>query len=518
MITAPRNSLLRALAFLLLLVSALPSLRAAATDAARPRNIVFILTDDHRFDAMGFMRHPFLETPHLDSLARDGAHLANAFVTTALCSPSRASILTGLYAHRHGVVDNNNPVRRDLVFFPQLLQGAGYTTGFFGKWHMGGESSAPQRGFDRWVSFHGQGEYWPDRRDADGRVHHPSLPPVPLNVDGQEVPQKGYITDELTDYAVEWMRTVPKDKPFFLYLSHKAVHTNFVPAERHAGRYKDKKLPVPMSRLHHEHAPMWVQNQRNSWHGTDFPYHTDLDIENYYQRYCESLLAVDDSVGRVLEELRARGQLDDTLVVYMGDNGFAFGEHGLIDKRTAYEWSMRVPLLARCPAVIPAGATITALAANIDIAPTLLEAAGAPVPEGLDGRSFWPVLRGEPVKPRTEFLYEYFWERNFPQTPTLHALRGDRYKYVHVHGLWDLDELYDLQEDPGETRNLIFSKEHAPIVRQMNRRLFELLQESEGMAIPLRADSGGANNLRRADGAKPADFPPELIRKTGPKP
>lgn len=489
--------------------------RALSAPASMPRNIVFILTDDHRFDAMGFMRHPFLETPHLDSLARDGAHLANAFVTTALCSPSRASILTGLYAHRHGVVDNNNPVRTDLIFFPELLQRAGYTTGFFGKWHMGGGSSAPQRGFDKWVSFHGQGEYWPDRRGAapDGRAPNTNIPPVQLNVDGREVAQRGYITDELTDYAIEWMRTVPKDRPFFLYLSHKAVHSNFVPAERHAGRYKDKKLPIPLSRFNHEHAPMWVRNQRNSWHGTDFPYHTVLDIERYYQCYCETLLAVDESVGRVLDELRARGQLDDTLVVYMGDNGFGFGEHGLIDKRTAYEWSIRVPLLARCPAAIAPGTRIASLVANIDVAPTLLEAARVPVPRGLDGRSFWPVLRGESAASRTELLYEYFWERNFPQTPTLHALRGDRYKYVHVQGVWDIDELYDLQEDPGETRNLIYSKAHAPIVEQMNHRMFELLEQSDGMAIPLQPDRGAPNNLRRADGAKPADFPPEIIRQ-----
>jgi N-acetylglucosamine-6-sulfatase len=499
-------------------VSVVP--RVFCAPATTPRNIVFILTDDHRFDAMGFMGHPFLETPHLDSLAREGAHFANAFVTTALCSPSRASILTGLYAHRHGVVDNNHPVSADLVFFPQILQRSGYQTGFFGKWHMGGESSGPQRGFDKWVSFRGQGEYWPDRRGT-GRPSPAQASERAvannLNVDGTEVPQAGYITDELTDYALDWLRTLPKEQPFFLYLSHKAVHSDFTPADRHAGRYRDKKLPTPASRLTHEHAPMWVQNQRNSWHGIDFPYHTALDIERYYQRYCETLLAVDENVGRVLDELRARGQLDDTLVVYMGDNGFGFGEHGLIDKRTAYEWSIRVPLLIRCPAVFPGGKTISSLVANIDIAPTLLEAANASPLEGVDGQSFWPILTGDAHEGRTEFLYEYFWERNYPHTPTLHALRGERYKYVHVHGLWDIDELYDLQDDPGETRNLIFSETHAPIAKQMNRRLFELLEQSDGMEIPLRADRGRSSNLRRAEGAEAADFPPELIRKSEPK-
>ena len=235
----------------LLLVGMAFGLCSLIADAAvAPRNIVFILSDDHRYDAMGFMGHPFVETPHLDSLARNGAHFPNAFVTTALCSPSRASILTGLYAHRHGVVDNNNPVRADLVFFPQLLQTAGYKTGFFGKWHMGGDSDAPQRGFDRWVSFRGQGKYWPDNRGGETPK---SGQAVLLNVDGREIPQRGYITDELTDYALEWMKTVPKDRPFFLYLSHKAVHGPSLPAERHAGRYKDRPVPVPASRTHHEH-------------------------------------------------------------------------------------------------------------------------------------------------------------------------------------------------------------------------------------------------------------------------
>ncbi|MGH8019039.1 MAG: sulfatase family protein, partial [Opitutaceae bacterium] len=359
------------------------------TVSRTPRNIVFILTDDHRYDAMGFMGHPCLETPHLDSIARNGVHLSNAFVTTSLCSPSRASILTGLYAHRHGVVDNQHPVRPDLVFFPQLLQRAGYTTGFFGKWHMGGASAEPQRGFDKWVSFRGQGAYWPDRRGRRGA--NSNRPPAELNVDGKVVPQKGYITDELTDYALEWLRGVPKEKPFLLYLSHKAAHSWFVPADRHAGRYEDEPMPMPASFTHHEHAPMWVQNQRNSHHGAEFAYHSDVDQTVYFRRYNETLLAVDDSVGRVLDELRARGQFEDTLVVYMGDNGFGFGEHGLIDKRTAYEWSMRVPMIAQCLAALPAGATVSEIVANIDIAPTLLEAAGVPATLDFDGQSFWPL-------------------------------------------------------------------------------------------------------------------------------
>ena len=187
---------------------------------AQPRNVVFILTDDHRYDAMSFMGHPFMQTPHLDALARDGVHLKNAFVTTSLCSPSRASILTGLYTHKHGVIDNNRLEPQGIVYFPQYLQKAGYATAFMGKWHMGSASDEPRPGFDRWVSFRGQGHY---------------LPPGPnytLNVDGERVRQKGYITDELTDYALDWLKDQkPKEKPFFPYLIHKAVHANFTPAE-----------------------------------------------------------------------------------------------------------------------------------------------------------------------------------------------------------------------------------------------------------------------------------------------
>ena len=470
------------------------SATAAAAGIATPqagskkRNIIFILTDDHRYDALGFLKgQAFLETPHLDSLARDGVHVKNAFVTTALCSPSRASILTGQYAHKHKIVDNNTPIPPGTTYFTQHLQKAGYTTAMMGKWHMGAESDAPQPGFDKWVSFLGQGTYYPSKNG--------------LNIDGRKVPQKGYITDELTDYALEWMDTVPKGKPFFLYLSHKAVHSEFMPAERHKGKFKDAKFVAPPTMATSgdmaRGRPAWVQAQRNSWHGVDFPYHSDLDIAEYYKRYAETLCAVDDSVGRVLEALRRRGELDSTLIVYMGDNGFAFGEHGLIDKRTAYEESMRVPMLARCPELLPRGRTVTPVVANIDIAPTFLSVAGVAKPGDMQGMNFLPVLQGNETAWRDSLLYEYYWERNFPHTPTIHALRGDRFKYIRYHGIWDLDELYDLQEDPLETNNLIENPKSAPIVADMNRRLFETLEQTGGMNMPLYRDKGQSMRRRR---------------------
>ena len=476
-----------------------PSLDLPRTAGATPRNVVFVLVDDLRFDALGFMGHPWLETPHLDALRRSGVQMKNAFVTTALCSPSRASILTGRYAHGHRVVDNNNPVPPGTVFFPQYLQRAGYDTAFIGKWHMGGESDDPQPGFDRWVSFRGQGTYLPGKNG--------------LNVDGRRVPQRGYVTDELTDYAVDWLKGREAGRPFFLYLSHKAVHADFVPAERHKGRYRDRPFTAPETMANtpgnYEGKPMWVKNQRNSWHGVDFPYHSDLDIAEYYRRYAETLLAVDDSMGRLVDLLRARGLLDSTLIMFMGDNGFAFGEHGLIDKRTAYEVSMRVPLVV-AGGGLPAGTTVEQVVANIDIAPTILEAAGL-VPPAADGRSFLPLARGERRPWRDTLLYEYYWERNFPHTPAMHALRGARYKYIRYYGLWDTDELYDLQEDPHERRNLIRDPAHQERVRTLNADLFRTLGETGGMYIPLAPDRGGSQNLRRPGGAAGAEFPPYLF-------
>lgn len=492
------------------------TVQSPQVSTAERRNVIFVLVDDLRFDMLGATGHPWIETPNLDALAKSGVQLRNAFVTTALCSPSRASILTGQYAHRHRVVDNNNPVPPGTTFFPQYLQKAGYDTAFIGKWHMGGESDAPQPGFDRWVSFRGQGTYLPNKNG--------------LNIDGRPVPQRGYITDELTDYALDWLKGRSASRPFFLYLSHKAVHAEFVPADRHKGRYSAKPFTPPKTMAdtpeNYDGKPMWVRNQRNSWHGVDFPYHSDLDIAEYYRRYAETLLAVDDSMGRIVTLLRERGLLDSTIVMFMGDNGFAFGEHGLIDKRTAYEASMRVPLLMSGGG-LPAGTFVDEVVANIDIAPTILDVAGiapadnvsggqkSPTPargaERMDGTSFLPLAQGKRLPWRDTLLYEYYWERNFPHTPAMHALRGAQYKYIRYYGIWDTDELYDLRVDPLETRNLIRDPAHREVVTRLSDDLFKTLEATGGMYIPLAPDRGGSQNLRRREGSKAADFPPYMF-------
>lgn len=472
---------------------------------AKPRNVVFILTDDHRYDAMSFMGHPLARTPHMDAMAGNGVHLKNALVTTSLCSPSRASILTGLYTFRHRVIDNQRPIPAGTLYFPQYLQKAGYATAFIGKWHMGGESDDPKPGFDHWISFRGQGHY---------------LPPTPdytLNVNGQRVKQKGYITDELTDYAIDWLKEQkPSEKPFFLYLSHKAVHANFTPAERHKGSLSDRSFERPVTDPAPEraaHRPRWLQDQRNSWHGADFPYHSELDIQQYYRNYCEALSGVDDGIGRIMDQLKAMGVHDETIVIYMGDNGFMFGEHGLIDKRVAYEASIRVPMIMQCPDLFKGGTVVEEVVANIDIAPTVLQAMGLKAPAHFDGLSFLPLAQGLPTPWREHFLYVYYWEKNFPQSPTVFSLRGDRYKYITYYGLWDADELFDLQNDPHEQQNLLYNPEFIPIAREMEAKLYETMAELGGMEIPLNAPRGNSSNKRLAPrgGQQSADFPGPLV-------
>ncbi|EDM26983.1 mucin-desulfating sulfatase (N-acetylglucosamine-6-sulfatase) [Lentisphaera araneosa HTCC2155] len=473
-------------------------------------NIVFFLTDDHRFDALGFMGHPFLKTPHLDKLAAQGAHMKNAFVTTSLCSPSRASILTGKYAHSHGVIDNYNDVDPTLLFFPQYLQKVGYETGFIGKWHMG-DSNEPQRGFDHWAAFRGQGTYYADGHGASRVV--PQNNYDGYNVNGKKVPQLGYITDELTDMSIDWLNNrKQKEKPFFMYVSHKGVHSDFVARDEDRGIYKDKPWTPPSTYANtpenRKNKPMWLINQRNSRHGSDYGYNLEnFDVTFYFKRYSEALIPIDDAVGRTIEHLRKMGELDNTLFVYMGDNGFQFGEQGLIDKRTAYEASMRVPMIMRYPKAFKGGTVVDEIVANIDIAPTILEAAGLATPEQMHGESFWKILQGKEIPWRDYLLYEYLWEWNYPQTPTIHAVRGDQYKYIRYHGVWDTDELYDLVNDPDEKNNLIKVPEHQERIAEMKNRMFAILTSTDGKSIPLKKDKGRQFFNRLKGKAEQGEFP-----------
>jgi arylsulfatase A-like enzyme len=478
----------------------------AAAPAERPRNIVFILLDDLRYDGMGFLQ-PEVQTPNIDRLAHEGIYFPNTVVTSSLCSPSRATILTGLTTRNHHVVDNNNSSEAGLVFFPSYLQRAGYETAFFGKWHMGQASDAPRPGFDKWVSFLGQGEYFP-------------RPGLMLNVDGRHVPQKGYITDELTDYAMQWLeKERDPGKPFFLYLSHKAVHTEPLPAPRHAHQYDTTRFSIPASAANtpenYRGKPMWVYNQRNTWHGVDFAYNSDVKMPEYLKSYYATLSAVDDSVGRLLRYLKESGLARTTMIVFTSDNGFLIGDHGLIDKRNAYEGSVRIPMVVYAPGLVPAGVTNPGRIRTLDFAPTFLDVAHVPEPKQFEGQSALPLMTGA-IAPKDwkpgDFIYEYYWEWNFPMTPTTFAIERGRLKYIQYHGVYDLEELYDLDSDPDEMHNLIDDPAHLQDKITLRKALFDQLADASGRhAVPFteRFSRGVVRRDREGTGAAP--FPEEWL-------
>ncbi|MBN1599193.1 MAG: sulfatase [Bacteroidales bacterium] len=478
-------------------------LKLAKLENSKPRNVIFILSDDHRYDYMGFTgKVPWLETPSMDKLASDGVYCRNAYVTTSLCSPSRASILTGQYAHTHTIVDNQAPDPDNIIYFPQYIKQLGYKTAFFGKWHMGDANDNPRPGFDHWESFKGQGEYY-----------NPSL-----NINGKRVQydDSSYVTDILTEHALQWMKERTDGLPYFVYLSHKAVHAEFIPAKKHRDKYAKEEIYYPLSYnitkpenlqindMPYEIAnkenpdynygpgriPDWVKEQRYSWHGVDYMYNGAMKFEEFYRRYCETLLGLDESIGKIIDYLKETGQYESTLIIYMGDNGFSFGEHGLIDKRHFYEESTRVPLLVSCPELFKGGKVETGMIQNLDIAPTILEIFGLETPEQMQGKSFVPLLEGKKTEWRDKVFYEYYWEENFPETPTTFGIRTDRYKYIRYWGIWDTNEFYDLESDPYEMNNLIDSPEHQEIIKEMVDELYSWLDETGGMQIPLKRPEG----------------------------
>jgi len=442
-------------------------------------NIIVLLVDDLRWDDIGAAGHPFVETPNIDRIAHEGARFLNAFATTPLCSPSRGSFLTGLYAHSHGITDNlaRNETSHQLPTFPRSLQTAGYETAFIGKWHMGNDDS-PRPGFDRWVGMRGQGE---------------AVDPL-LNVDGTRSPTEGYVTDLLTDFAVEFIEE-PRDVPFMLYVSHKALHPNiqqrddgssaelagqpsgFVAAERHRGRYAEAPVPRrPNASAPIEGKPALqrpIEGLPPLTPGGGTPDRT-------VRQRLEMLLGVDESTGRILDTLERLGELDRTVVVLAGDHGYFYGEHGLTgERRLAYEETARIPLLIRYPALIPAASTPEQMVLNIDLAPTLLALGQAEPPQPLDGRSLLPILQGDPAPDwRTSFLIEYYTDTVFPRIFHMgyQAVRTDRYKYIDYLELEGMEELYDLAEDPFETTNLVDDPDSQALLREMQAELARLTE------------------------------------------
>ncbi len=490
---------------------------AANATIAQP-NMIFILVDDLRHDGMGFVNDA-LVTPNIDRLAQEGMYLPHAVVATSLCSPSRATILTGQSTRNHGIVDNNDTSEAGLRYFPQSLQAAGYETAFIGKWHMGRANDAPRPGFDHWVSFKGQGFYNPtDRIPAqmvEQGVRHQ------LNVNGRSVDQRGYLTDELNRYALEWLERRDGERPFFLYLSHKAVHSNAQPAPRHAGQYADVTIGMPDPDLTTRGAgkPMWVHNQRNSWHGVDFAYHGTQSIDDYVKQYYATLSAVDDGVGMLLAWLDAQELERNTLLVFYSDNGFLFGDHGLIDKRNAYEPSVRVPMVVYGPDLVPRNTVVRSRVRNLDLAPTFVDFAQATPDARFEGISLKPLLTGEVADDEWDsppFTYEYYWEWTFPHTPTTFAITDDEIKYVQYHGVWDLEELYDLNADPHELNNVVYDERYRNDLIRLRAALYESLVNDQGAhVVPYTEKLSAGLRFRRIDGAKTAEFPPPFLRRPG---
>jgi N-acetylglucosamine-6-sulfatase len=430
---------------------------AAAPRSTRP-NIVFVLVDDLRWDDIAVAGHPFVETPNIDRLAAEGARFTNAFASTPLCSPSRASILTGQYVRTNGIIDNTarDSASHRLTTFAIPLQAAGYRTGFFGKWHMGNDDS-PRPGWSHWVAMRGQGE-----------AVNPSL-----NIDGRRRIVDGYVTDVLTDQVVSFLKDT-SDAPFMVFLAHKALHPNivqandgtrgamregqpegFVPAPRHAGRYAKKTVPrrpnalVPPVRKPALERRLPDLPPLSPATGT-----SDTDI----RARLEMLLGVDESLGRLLATLDSLGQLDNTVVVLTSDHGYFYGEHGLDqERRLAYEETARIPLIIRFPRVARAGSTPDRLVQTIDFASTMLALAGVRDTVRRQGVSLVPLLTGNPGTWRSSLFLEYYTDIVFPRTFRMgyDAVRTERYTYIVYRELPGMEELYDLQRDPYQMDNLI---------------------------------------------------------------
>ncbi len=420
---------------------------AETTGLKSQPNIVIILSDDHRWDYMSNLGHPYIKTPNLDRLSDEGVTFSNAFCTTSLCSPSRASFLTGQFARTHGVQNNMTAWNNQNITFLELLKKAGYRTAFIGKWHMPG--SIPQlRGVDLFVTFEvvgGQGIYFD----------------CPLIVNGENRPsKKHYITEELTDYAIEFMDD-HKNGPFCIYLSHKAVHAPFTPSPEFAHRYDSKDVPLPPE------ADSWVGMTRGNFTSLQFS-----PLESTMRDYCETLAAMDQEIGRVLKKLDVLGIAQNTMVVYASDNGYFWGEHQLVDKRWAYEESIRIPFIVRYPTLVETpGRKTKQMVLNIDLAPSLLALAGAPVPDHMEGKSFMPILMSETAQGRNAWHYEYFKDF-FYKIPKIDAVRTETHKYI-TYGNKKDPELFNLMKDPKEHYNIIDTEEGKRLLPYMKKMLEE---------------------------------------------
>jgi arylsulfatase A-like enzyme len=457
--------------------------------SAKP-NLIVVLVDDLRFDETSASGHPYMRTPHIDRLAHEGAQCVNAFHTTPLCSPNRASILTGQYASRHGIIDNvgRDAMSHRLANYHLALQALGYETAHIGKWHMGNDAS-PRPGYDHWVSFRGQGTI---------------VDPV-LWEEGGERKVEGYVTDILNERAVAYVRR-ERDKPFALFLAHKAVHPDvqqkqdgtidvatmqgYVLPERHRDLYRGAAYPprpnvLPLEKVL-EQKPAWREmfELRKDPSSRAFLDALHVGEQEEIRERAAMMASVDEGVGLLLQALEETGELDNTCIVFLGDNGFFFGEHGLgAERRFAYEEGIRTAFFVRYPPLIEPGTRVERMVIALDIAPTLIELAGGEPGAQVQGLSIVPLLKDREARGRDAFLIEYYNESAWPWIVGMSykAVRTEGAKLIHWVHKEGVDELYDLGRDPYEITNVIAQPAYRDTVSDLRVKLRNLVAESVGL-------------------------------------
>jgi arylsulfatase A-like enzyme len=462
------------------LVCCWAGLGAGAAAAPRP-NVLVIVTDDQRWDALSLAGNPHLKTPNIDRLGKEGVYFQNAFCTTSLCSPSRASILSGLYAHAHGVMNNFTEYPESLQSFPRILQTAGYDTAYVGKWHMGEDNDEPRPGFNWFVTHKGQGKYY----DTEFNFHGEKREVV-----------KGYYTHAVTDMALKWLnRERPSNQPWLLMVGHKAPHSFYIPEPKYSNTFDNVRIGYPDTAFKLADKPAWIFERLYTWHGIygplfdwrkNFPDDRPeavRDFANMTRAYWGTILSVDDSVGRLYEHLQQTKQLDNTIILFMGDNGLLNGEHGMVDKRTMHEESIRIPLVMRYPALAPPDKprVVQEQVLTVDVAPSILDLCGAEPLRNIHGRSWAQLVRGGDAGWRRTWFYYYNYEKQFPYTPNVRGVRSETWKLIrYPHGDGSPDrhkaEFYNIEFDPEERRNLIDNPRYAVARRHMEKELARLMQ------------------------------------------
>lgn len=489
--------------YILLMLFVIVGCKTEQKQPVQRPNIIMIMTDDHAKNAVGAYGSKLIKTPNIDRLGNEGIRFENAFVTNALCGPSRAVILTGKYSHINGFRDNNDKFDNTQITLPKILQQAGYYTAVVGKWHL----VTKPTGFDYWNILIDQGTYY-----------NPDLVQM-----GDTIRKEGYTTDIVTDLALQTLDARPADKPFCLMLHQKAPHRNWMPNLKDLGAFDSTEIPAPPTlfddyKTRSAAAREQDMEIRNMFHAYDLKlmmpeglkdpgtgghaggdgrkfwqmdyqrftdaqekqwdaYYKPISDDFYkvkptgkaleewkYQRYIKDylscVLSVDENIGRLLVYLENKNLLDNTLIIYTSDQGFFLGEHGWYDKRFMYEESLGTPLLMRYPEKIKAGQVNHNLVMNLDIAPTVLESAGVAVPADMQGRSLLGLTSSNDGQWRKGIYYHYY---EFPygahKVKKHYGIRTDRYKLIHFYNDIDAWELYDLKTDPHEVNNLYGKKE-----------------------------------------------------------